>query len=579
MAFPSNFLLPYEFYVVYYTIYKIICQYLTMQQKIMKQKNYIPILDKAINLWYNTAIMKKIIKALLHFPLVFLNFLGETLVSVMVKGFKEFIEFSVLTLKLIWDKTIKIRTKVVNIAKYFGIFVASPFVKMSLNFSNLRRDMRKQREQEGDFQAILTFFQYLGRFIFGKRGLAVTAFNYAAPVLSIIFLFNIVTYATSVNFTLRLVVNGEFLGYIENEQVFLDAEAHVLQRVNYFGSDQTIEVVPAFSIANSGSEEVLTMNQVSNMILRRADFNLAYAFGFFIDGVCYGAILDEDIHLLRDTIDSLLSEYASDDPDEEIGFLNNVSWDEYELFLEESIVDPQEIITMITATINGEPFLPVTVTRVEEYKRDVAFETVHQDDDTLFVGSTSITRQGVDGVNRVTARVTYVNGEEIRRNVIRTTLVSEPVTQVINRGTKPHTSGTVSPQQAQYGTFIWPVTNVAGDPVGGITQGVHGGHMAIDIAGGGLNGTPIVAGASGRVVLAQHNYHGYGHTVIIEHENGLKTLYAHNSALQVSKGEWVTQGQQIANLGTTGRSSGPHLHFEVLEGNRPVNPLSYLPRR
>jgi hypothetical protein len=353
---------------------------------------------------------------------------------------------------------------------------------------------------------------------------------------------------------------------------------------------------PEFSIANGGSEP-LTMNQVANLILQGADFTLVHAYGFFIDGNLHGAILEEDFHLIDTTVNSLLNEYKTGEPDEEVAFLNYVVWDEYDLFLEESIVTPRKIITMITATTCSgklcksdeeddedeedctgcEPYLPITITRTEEYDVPVAYMEEFRNDDTLFERSTHVTQQGVNGINRRVARVAYINGEEVRRNVIQSTVISEPVTKITNIGTKPHTRGTVSDQIRHYGMFIWPVVNAAGQPVGGITQGFHGGHAAFDIAGGGLFGTPIVAGACGVVILAQYEYGAYGHTVIIQHDNGLQTLYAHCSEIQVVVGQQVAQGEQIANLGSTGRSTGPHLHFEVIDGNRRLNPANYLP--
>ena len=71
---------------------------------------------------------------------------------------------------------------------------------------------------------------------------------------------------------------------------------------------------------------------------------------------------------------------------------------------------------------------------------------------------------------------------------------------------------------------------------------------------------------------------GYGKVLVIEHRNGQSTLYAHCSTLLVGKGANVSSGQLIAKVGTTGRSTGPHLHFEVRNGNNPVNPIKYLSR-
>jgi len=98
-------------------------------------------------------------------------------------------------------------------------------------------------------------------------------------------------------------------------------------------------------------------------------------------------------------------------------------------------------------------------------------------------------------------------------------------------------------------------------------------HDGIDLAA--PWGTPIHAARAGRVVLAGW-YYGYGRTVIIEHEGGLRTLYGHASRLLVRPGQVVRQGERIALVGCTGRCTGAHVHFEVRINGRPVNPLPYL---
>lgn len=99
-------------------------------------------------------------------------------------------------------------------------------------------------------------------------------------------------------------------------------------------------------------------------------------------------------------------------------------------------------------------------------------------------------------------------------------------------------------------------------------------HAGIDI--GVPMGSTIVAAEAGTVVTATYNPGGYGNYVVISHGSGVSTLYAHNSSLCVSVGQKVSRGQKIANAGSTGLSSGPHCHFEVLVNGVTVNPLSYL---
>ena len=102
-------------------------------------------------------------------------------------------------------------------------------------------------------------------------------------------------------------------------------------------------------------------------------------------------------------------------------------------------------------------------------------------------------------------------------------------------------------------------------------------HTGIDISGSNIYGQNIVAAADGVVIKAQETYVqgvGYGRYLIIDHGGNISTLYGHTSQLLVSEGDHVTRGQAIAKVGSTGWSTGPHLHFEVRENGTAVNPLS-----
>lgn len=99
-------------------------------------------------------------------------------------------------------------------------------------------------------------------------------------------------------------------------------------------------------------------------------------------------------------------------------------------------------------------------------------------------------------------------------------------------------------------------------------------HTGTDIAA--VTGTTIVAAAAGTVEFSGDQGNGYGRYVVINHGNGVKTLYGHCNTLNVSTGEYVTQGQKIAEVGSTGNSSGPHLHFEIRVNGKVTDPQNYL---
>ena len=123
--------------------------------------------------------------------------------------------------------------------------------------------------------------------------------------------------------------------------------------------------------------------------------------------------------------------------------------------------------------------------------------------------------------------------------------------------------------------LTWPARGPITSPFGGRRN-----HPGIDIDG--VTGDPVVAAGNGTVVLAgmaPAGYSGYGNVVMIDHGGGIATLYAHLSRVDVAMGQTVQQGQQIGAIGATGMATGSHLHFEVRVGNKPQNPMPFLPPR
>ena len=118
------------------------------------------------------------------------------------------------------------------------------------------------------------------------------------------------------------------------------------------------------------------------------------------------------------------------------------------------------------------------------------------------------------------------------------------------------------------GRFVWPTA-------GYVTQGYKRYHLALDIAR--AVGTPVKAADNGFIVAAGWSNDGYGNNIVIDHGNGYQTQYAHLNRIYVKVGQAVGKGTEIGQMGSTGRSTGPHLHFEVRKNGVRVNPLSFLP--
>ncbi len=156
--------------------------------------------------------------------------------------------------------------------------------------------------------------------------------------------------------------------------------------------------------------------------------------------------------------------------------------------------------------------------------------------------------------------------EIVEANAIENPDLVQPGTTLLLPGAKPE----LGYKDRLAKQFIYPVKGRISSYFGPRWGRNHDG---IDFA---VNtGTEVKAARAGKVIYSQWA-NGYGYTVVIEHQKGVRTLYAHNSRLLVHGGQWVEQGQVIALSGNTGNSTGPHLHFEIQINGQPVNPLNYL---
>jgi murein DD-endopeptidase MepM/ murein hydrolase activator NlpD len=144
-----------------------------------------------------------------------------------------------------------------------------------------------------------------------------------------------------------------------------------------------------------------------------------------------------------------------------------------------------------------------------------------------------------------------------------------PVETVTPAETAPATP--VSPEPG-FETFLWPVNGTINSGFGPRGSGFHDG---IDIAA--PEGTPIRAIEAGEVIYSDQ-LRGYGNMVILRHRDGIVSVYAHNEVNLVRDGQRVARGEIVARVGSTGRVSGPHLHFEIRRNNTAQDPLRYLPQ-
>jgi murein DD-endopeptidase MepM/ murein hydrolase activator NlpD len=219
-----------------------------------------------------------------------------------------------------------------------------------------------------------------------------------------------------------------------------------------------------------------------------------------------------------------------------------------------------ELVVMVP-----EPELSIATKEEVVYTESIIRGVTYVDNPNVFKGSDSVVDAGYDGVLQLTALVSKVNGKEIAREITNQTILNEAKDKVISRGTKP------LPKKGATGSYKYPLTSFKVTSTFGRRWGAF--HSGVDLSA--PSGTTVRASDGGTVTVA--GWRGnYGYLVEIDHGNGIRTRYGHNSKIEVKVGQKVAQYETIAKVGSTGRSTGPHVHFEILFDGVAANPMNYL---
>ncbi len=295
--------------------------------------------------------------------------------------------------------------------------------------------------------------------------------------------------------------------------------------------------------------------------------------GIFVDGVFVSAVPDaEDA---ESALDSILSDRVASlaiDSDD-VSFANKVEVLKGE-YPSEAFVDVKSLVNCENGSLtdySGKKLeVKLSIRSVATYTENVVIEhgikTIYTD--AVSDGATKVLTKGFDGEGVETHSVVSVDGVEIDRNV-SLDVTTAPVVEVVRVGTRTNGKYVQS-----LGTFKKPydgfITSYFGSRWGR-------NHNGIDIVkkGGDCFRDPAYAAGKGVVIMAE--YHGgYGNCVVIDHGNGIHTYYAHLDKITVSVGDTLVAGDTVGLIGSTGNSTGPHLHFEVHVNGERVNPLLFV---
>jgi murein DD-endopeptidase MepM/ murein hydrolase activator NlpD len=214
-----------------------------------------------------------------------------------------------------------------------------------------------------------------------------------------------------------------------------------------------------------------------------------------------------------------------------------------------------------------EPLLNIEISYQHVYEEVIPAPIIVKRDNTMLRTQTVVEEPGESGNKRVFADIVLHNGFIKSRTVAMEEILKTPSLRILRQGTQ-RTPDDILVSSA----FLPPGIGIITSPFGVRRWGKV--HTGIDVAT--ATGTPVSAFRAGTVKYAGWNPWGYGNLVIIDHGGGMETYYAHNSVIKVEVGESVTKGQMISLSGSTGISTGPHVHFEVRMDGHPINPLTFL---
>lgn len=366
--------------------------------------------------------------------------------------------------------------------------------------------------------------------------------------------FSGLTIATSV------VYDGEVIGVISDASVYDEANSLVISKISGEAAKNSI-YKPELKKRLTLKSYIKTAEALSDSIISNTDeiiTGLALTVNGEIQFYTNNRAAVEDAMALR------LAAYNVASADENISeFVDKVE-------LEEVLCTVSDFSALDTIT---DKVSNLSVKTTIKYNEDVVvkYKTVTKYDSSQLFTYRATETQGVNGLNHNVDMVVYINGVETKRTHLEQQVIKAPVNKVVVVGTKypQDTTASLSGMICPLPRGSYAITSKYGEKRGGSY------HYALDLGTYGGVSQPIYAVKAGVVKTATYN-NSYGYYVIIDHGGGVETLYAHARTLTVSAGQTVSQGQTIAYVGSTGNSTGPHLHIEVRVNGAKKNPNNYI---
>lgn len=464
-----------------------------------------------------------------------------------------------------------------------GRDLAAPWQQMAQEARNLRAMLREERRR-GETGLARKGWRYVLRGVYVYRGLFARGLAYLMPVGAACLFALTVGGVFQYQFALRVEYRGQTVGFVAHDTVYDEAKQIIDQRLQGGHDVAKWEDYPSFSLSMVSLSEISDRVELADHIIALSSDQFQEAAGVFVNGVLIGASANRQA--VQEAYEAPLRALnPTQSPDVHASYRQQVEVQQG-LYFTDTLIDSSELIARLTGqapmplpggestvwNVLAETQKTVRVSYTEEY--EAPEERIERPD--LEWGTENVLREGVPGVRHVTADVVYINDMAVQQTVIEQIVEREPIARQIEVGTHSEYGVAGAPGD---GSFIWPVPDYKDQSRGFITYGSYVYHRGLDITG--PYGTPIYAADSGVVTFAgrDRGYNwSYGNFVEIDHGNGYTTLYGHMAAVAVSQGAYVEKGQLIGYVGSTGRSTGNHCHFELTKDGVLQDPARYVQR-
>ncbi len=369
-------------------------------------------------------------------------------------------------------------------------------------------------------------------------------------------------FASNYTFGYSVILSGKVIGNVYSKS---DVEGAV-KKINeqykaYFGGEDAIYDEPLYSLSVFKKDEITSEKDVTENI-KASSGQMTKQFVIVVDGVDAAGLKSEKE--AEKVLNDYKSKFIEDEKNETAEFKNDVKIEEkYSPSMLFVSADGAMSIISGEAGFSYAPSIEVSVAKYETVESEIPFETSKKEDANVYEGVEKVETKGENGIKETVIKTVKINGDVVSEEVVSENIEKEPVTQVLKVGTKERPAGVGT------GQFSLPYSGTITSRFGTRWSRQHSG---VDISG--AVGSAVYAADDGVVEFAGWDSSGYGNLVKINHNNGYVTYYAHLNSINVTKGEPVKKGDVIAALGNTGRSTGPHVHFEVRVNGSPIDPLS-----